>query len=81
MKFLITPIALTQRNSVRYPLERRLGRPQSRSGRCPCRESNTGRPDRRQLLYRLRYSGSFQQPEERSWRQIWGKMDDLTGLD
>jgi hypothetical protein len=47
-------------------LERRLGGPQSRSGRCggdilcPCWESNAGNPARSLTLYRLSYPGSHQ---------------------
>jgi hypothetical protein len=49
----------------RYPLVKRLGGPQSRSGRragrkilCHCRGSNPGSPDRCQTLYCLSYRGS-----------------------
>jgi hypothetical protein len=51
--------------SPRYPLDRRLDGPQSRSGRCrakknlfPCRESNPGRPACSPSLCRLSYLGS-----------------------
>jgi hypothetical protein len=47
-------------NSPMYPLDKRLGGPQSRSGRsgkekslASCRESNPDRPARRPSLYRL----------------------------
>jgi len=52
---LHTPAALFPGESHQYPLHRRLGGPQSRSGfcsegkrlhYCPCRKSNTGRPTR-----------------------------------
>jgi hypothetical protein len=50
-----------QENSLRYPLDTRLGGAQSRSGRygekknlSPCRESNLGRSP---LLYQLSYPG------------------------
>jgi hypothetical protein len=50
---------------ARYPLDRRLGGPQSRSGRygeeksCLCQESNPGSPARSLSLYRLSYPGSI----------------------
>jgi hypothetical protein len=49
----------------RYPLDRRLGGPQSRSGRCGEEKildhtGTLGRPARSQSLYRLRYPSSFQ---------------------
>jgi hypothetical protein len=57
--------AFTQERAPRYPLDRRLGGPQSRSGRCreeniPChpQESNPGRPARSLSRYRLSYPGS-----------------------
>jgi hypothetical protein len=58
-----TPRPLYPRGkSPRYPLDRRLGGPQSRSGCCgvernllPLPESNSGRPVRSPSLYRLRY--------------------------
>jgi hypothetical protein len=59
------PAALCTGKSPRYPLDRRLCGPQSRSGRygvernsCICQESNPSRPARSLSLYRLSYSGS-----------------------
>jgi hypothetical protein len=48
----------TQRKSPLYPLDRKLGGPQSRSGRG--RESNPDRPARSPALYRLSYHGSYE---------------------
>jgi hypothetical protein len=52
-------------NSARYPLERAMGGPKSRSGHngeekisCPCQESKLDRPAYSPSLYRLSYSGS-----------------------
>jgi hypothetical protein len=56
------PAALPQGKSPRYPLYKRLGGPQSRSGRHgPGLEPRPlSRPARSQSLYRLRYPGSWQ---------------------
>jgi hypothetical protein len=61
-----TPMPLCRRGkSLRYPLERRLGRPQSRSGRCggeknlALPEIESGRPARSPSLYRLSYPDSY----------------------
>jgi hypothetical protein len=52
-------------NRLRYPLDRRLSKPQSQSRRCGvekypcfCRESNSGRPARSLPMYWLRYPGN-----------------------
>jgi len=57
------PAALTPGKN-RFPLYRRLGGPQDRSGRenlAPTGIRNTDRPDRSELLYRLSYTGTRQQ--------------------
>jgi hypothetical protein len=62
------PAALYPRgNDPRYPLDRRLGGPQSRSGLrgrrkilWPCRGLNPDRPARSQTLYCLSYRCSYQ---------------------
>jgi hypothetical protein len=59
------PAALYPRGKdPRYPLDRRLGGPQSRSGPrgkilCFCRGSKPGRPIRSQTLYCLSHRGSW----------------------
>jgi hypothetical protein len=54
-RHLYAPAALPPGKELLYPLDRRLGGPQSRPGRggekknsphCPCQESNPGRPAR-----------------------------------
>jgi hypothetical protein len=65
--FSFTPPPLySQGKSPRYPLDKRLGGLQSRSGHCdeqknssPRRESKPDRPARSQSLYRLSYHGSW----------------------
>jgi hypothetical protein len=62
-----TPRPLNSRGkSFRYPLDMRLGWPQSQPGRreeeknlFPCRESNPGSPTRILSLYQLIYPGSY----------------------
>jgi hypothetical protein len=66
---LHAPATLPPRKSPRYPFYRRLGEPQSRSGRYgevkifyptgTRTPTPVGRPARSQSLYRLSYSGSF----------------------
>jgi hypothetical protein len=67
---LHAPATLPPGMSARYPLYRRLGGPQSRSGRygvvkiffCPTgtrTPASPGRPARSQSLYRLSYPGSY----------------------
>jgi hypothetical protein len=56
--------ALPRGKRPRYPLDRRLGGPQSWCGRCgeektPCRESNPGLSARSPWLYRLSCPGSL----------------------
>jgi hypothetical protein len=55
----------SREKNLKYPLDERLGRPQSRSGHggekkipCPYWESNPGRPACSRSLYLLRYHGS-----------------------
>jgi hypothetical protein len=64
---LHAPAALHPEKESRYLLDRRLGRPQSRSGRLGKKKLLTlpglelrplGCPSRSQSLYRLRYPGS-----------------------
>jgi hypothetical protein len=56
------PAALSPAKELRYPLDRRLGGPQSRSARCgeeknllPCQELNPGRLVLSPSLYQLSY--------------------------
>jgi hypothetical protein len=65
---LHAPAALHPGKSPRYPLDRRLGGPQGRSGRhgeekildpTGTQLRPLGRPARSQSLYRLRYLGSI----------------------
>jgi hypothetical protein len=64
---LHAPAALSRRKNPRYPLDRRLGEPQSRSGLpggekilvpTGTRTPTLGRPASSQSLYRLSYPGS-----------------------
>jgi len=50
-----TPRPLYLRECLRYSLDRRLGEPESRSGKIPslCRESNPGRPGPNAVCYKL----------------------------
>jgi len=63
---LHSPAALPQGKSPWYPLDRRLGGPQSRSEHSDGEENNSqpginpNRPHRSPALYRLSYPGSLQ---------------------
>jgi hypothetical protein len=81
---LHAPAALPPGKSPRYPFYRRLGRPQSRSGRyveVKIFYSNSrpppGCPARSQSLYRLSYPGSHANPEYVIILKLigWGNMN------
>jgi hypothetical protein len=81
---LHTPAALPLPEILsRYSLDRRLGRPQSRSGHCgeekkkhfPCRKLNPGRPARSPSLYRLRYPDPHARLQDHFITEILDTLD------